>query len=581
MYQSDSDSSPQAPENTMLPPTVRGAEALIMSLIAEGVDTLFGYPGGAIMPVYDALYGFQDRLRHVLVRHEQGAVHSAQGYARVTRRPGVCIVTSGPAATNLVTGIADAMVDSTPLVCITGQVSSWLLGTDAFQETDVINVTAPVTKWNIQVTRAEDIPDAVARAFHIACTGRPGPVLLDITRDAQMGMMQFRHEKVTRIRSYAPVLRSTDESLAQAAELINAAERPMIIAGQGVVLSGAEQQLIEFAERVGAPIAWTLLGLDAFPTSHPQSVGMVGMHGRYGANVKSAQCDVLISIGMRFDDRVTGNPKTYAAQAKIIHFELDPAEVDKIVKAAVPVVGDARDSLERIMPLLQRRTHAGWMEEFRECDRIEYQKVIHRDLYPECEGIRMGEVIRNLNDLTDGRAVVVTDVGQHQMVASRYTRYEDPHTSITSGGLGTMGFALPAAIGAAIAQPDRTVVAVIGDGGFQMTLQELGTIMQENAAVKILILNNSFLGMVRQWQELFFERRYSNTEMINPDFVKLSEAYSVPARKVSERSELMDGLRQMIETPGAFLLEVVVEKETNVFPMVPSGASVADIRLEA
>ena len=565
----------------MSPPTVRGAEALIMSLIAEGVDTVFGYPGGAIMPVYDALYGFQDRLRHVLVRHEQGAVHSAQGYARVTRRPGVCIVTSGPAATNLVTGIADAMVDSTPLVCITGQVSSWLLGTDAFQETDVINVTAPVTKWNIQVTRAEDIPDAVARAFHIAATGRPGPVLLDITRDAQMGVMQFRHEKVTSIRSYAPVLRSTDESLAQAAELINAAERPMIMAGQGVVLSGAEQQLIAFAERVGAPVAWTLLGLDAFPTSHPQSVGMVGMHGRYGANVKSAHCDVLIGIGMRFDDRVTGNPKTYAAQAKIIHFELDPAEVNKIVKTAVPVVGDARDSLERIMPLLHKRTHAAWMEEFRECDRIEHQKVIQRDLYPECEGIRMGEVIRHLNDLTDGRAVVVTDVGQHQMVASRYTRYEDPHTSITSGGLGTMGFALPAAIGAAIAQPERTVVAVIGDGGFQMTLQELGTIMQENAAVKILILNNSFLGMVRQWQELFFERRYSNTEMINPDFIKLSEAYSVPARKVSERDELVDGLRQMIETPGAFLLEVVVEKETNVFPMVPSGASVADIRLEA
>jgi acetolactate synthase-1/2/3 large subunit len=561
-------------------PLVSGAEAVVLALIAEGVDLVFGYPGGAIMPVYDALYAHRERLHHVLVRHEQGAVHAAQGYARVKRKAGVCIATSGPGATNLVTGIADAQVDSTPLVCITGQVPSHLLGTDAFQETDVINVTAPITKWNVQVTRAEDIADAIARAFYIANAGRPGPVLVDITKDAQVATTRFRHERCTGLRSYVPRPRATQASIEEAAALINGAKKPLIIAGHGAVLGRAEAELRAVAERTGAPVAWTLLGLDAFPTSHPQSVGMVGMHGRYGANIKTNECDVLIGVGMRFDDRVTGDPKTYAAQAKVVHLEIDSAEVNKIIPAAVACVGDAKDSLARLLPLLEERRHDGWMAEFRACDAIEQEKVIRHDLQPEGPGLHMGEVVAAIATRTEGRAVIVSDVGQHQMAASRYSRYEEPCTSITSGGLGTMGFALPAAIGAALAEPHRTVVAIIGDGGFQMTAQELGTIMQTGAAVKVVLLNNSFLGMVRQWQELFFERRYSQTDMMNPDFIKLAQAYDVPAQKVETREALADALDLMLATPGPYLLDVRVEREGNVFPMVPSGASISNIRLE-
>lgn len=558
---------------------VSGAEATVLSLLHEGVDTIFGYPGGAIMPVYDALHGYTDALKHVLGRHEQGAIHAAQGYARAARRTGVVIATSGPGATNLVTGIADAYMDSTPLVCITGQVPSHLLGKDAFQETDVINVTSPVTKWNVQVTRAQDIPAAIARAFFIASSGRPGPVLVDITKDAQNAEFEFSYEPCRGLRSYVSDRHASDAALDAAAALINSAEKPLLIAGQGVVLSGAESALLAFAEKTGVPVAWTLLGLDAFPTGHPLSVGMVGMHGKYGANIKTNECDVLIGVGMRFDDRVTGDPNRYAVQAKVVHLEIDPAEINKIIPAAVPVLGDARDSLQRLLPRMQQRSHQAWIEEFRVCDAIEQARVIDPELHPTGPELRMGEAVRLIAELTEGRAVVVSDVGQHQMMAARYSRFEAPNTSITSGGLGTMGFALPAAIGAKIGAPDKTVVAIIGDGGFQMTLQELGMIMQTRAAVKVVILNNSFLGMVRQWQELFFESRYSATEMENPDFVVLASAYGIKADRVTEREQLKRSIREMLEHPGAYLLDVVVEQQGNVFPMVPSGASVSDISL--
>jgi acetolactate synthase-1/2/3 large subunit len=558
---------------------VSGAEATVLCLLHEGVDTIFGYPGGAIMPVYDALHGYTDALTHILGRHEQGAIHAAQGYARAARRTGVVIATSGPGATNLVTGIADAYMDSTPLVCITGQVPSHLLGKDAFQETDVINVTSPVTKWNIQVSRACDIPGAIARAFFIARSGRPGPVLVDITKDAQNAELEFSYTPCTGLRSYVSDRHASDDAIKSAAEVINSAKKPLLIAGQGVVLSGAEMALLAVAEKTGIPVAWTLLGLDAFPTGHPLSVGMVGMHGKYGANIKTNECDVLIGVGMRFDDRVTGDPARYAAQAKVVHLEIDPAEINKIIPAAVPVLGDARDSLQRLLDHLNEGSHPEWMAEFRACDVIEDERVIQAEVHPTGPELRMGEAIRLIAEHTHGKAVIVSDVGQHQMMAARYSRYEARNTSITSGGLGTMGFALPAAIGAKIGVPEKTVVAVIGDGGFQMTLQELGMIMQTRAAVKIVILNKSFLGMVRQWQELFFDGRYSATEMENPDFVVLASAYGIKASRVSERAHLEDAIVGMLEHPGPYLLDVVVEQQGNVFPMVPSGASVSDISL--
>ncbi len=560
---------------------VSGATALVRSLVAEGVQTLFGYPGGAIMPVYDALYDVRDSLRHILVRHEQGAVHAAQGYARVSGRVGVCIATSGPGATNLVTGIADAQIDSTPLVCITGQVSSRVLGTDAFQETDVVNVTAPITKWNCQITRACDISEAVAKAFYIARTGRPGPVLIDFTKDAQIELTRFVHQPCVKVRSYVPRAIPSRAALAEAAALIDGASRPYLIAGQGVTLSGGEAALIAFAEKTGVPVATTLLGLSSFPTRHPLSVGMVGMHGKYGANVKTNTCDVLIAVGMRFDDRVTGDLNRYARQARVIHVELDASEIGKNVKPAVALHGDARETLEHLAHLVSPRSHDAWLAEFRACDAIEDEKVVRDELSPASGGLRMGEVVHRIAEATAGEAIVVSDVGQHQMAAARYSNFARKVSSVTSGGLGTMGFGLPAALGAKVAAPDRTVIAFIGDGGFQMTLQELGTIRQTGAAVKIVILNNSFLGMVRQWQELFFERRYSHTEMNNPDFVQIAAAYGIAGLKVAGREALSGAISAMLAHPGAFLLDVTVERESNVFPMVPSAASVSDVLLEA
>lgn len=574
-----SPTQPTAADQTQTP-WVSGAEAVVRSLLAEGVDLIFGYPGGAIMPVYDALLGWEDQLRHVLVRHEQGAIHAAQGVARISGRAGVCMATSGPGATNLVTGLADALIDSTPLVVITGQVPTRLLGTDAFQETDVMNLTAPVTKWNVQVTRAADIPAAMAKAFYVAQSGRPGPVLLDITKDAQQGRLQFAYEPCTSLRSYLPTPRPSDEALLAAAHLLNQAERPLIVAGHGVVLSGGEQALLTLAEKTGIPVAWTLLGCDAFPSRHPLAVGMVGMHGRYAPNVMTNACDVLLAVGMRFDDRVTGNPATYARQAKIIHLEIDPAEVGKIITPTVTVLGDAKGSLERICALAAPRQHTAWRAEFAKLDAVEWDKVMRNDLQPSGDALRMGEVIALVAEMTQGQAVIVSDVGQHQMAAARYSDFAVPRTQITSGGLGTMGFALPAALGAKLAAPDRTVVAVIGDGGFQMTMQELGTLMQTRAAVKIVLLNNSFLGMVRQLQELLHGGRYSQTEMDNPDFVQIASAYRMGALCVQTRDELRPALQTMLAARGPFLLDVRVERQENVFPFVPSGASIADIQLE-
>ncbi len=559
---------------------ITGAEAVIRCLLEEGVDLIYGYPGGAIMPVYDELYKYQDKLTHILTRHEQGATHSAQGYARTSGKVGVAIATSGPGATNLVTGIADAQIDSTPMVCITGQVASHLLGSDAFQETDIIGISTPVTKWNIQITKAEDIPAVMAKAFYIARSGRPGPVLVDITKDAQFAEIDFSYEKCKGIRSYKAIPKTEPQSLKDAAALINAAKKPMIVWGQGVILGNAEAEFKAFVEKAGIPSAWTILGVSALETAHPLNVGMVGMHGNYGPNKLTNECDLLIAIGMRFDDRVTGNLATYAKQAKVVHFEIDPAEISKNVKADVAVMGNVKDTLATILPEVNENTHTSWLQEFAAYDKIENDSVIQEELYPSKNGISMGEVIRNVNEVTKGDAVVVTDVGQHQMMAIRYAEFVKSKSNVTSGGLGTMGFALPAAIGAKMGAPDRQVVAVIGDGGYQMTIQELGTIFQNNIGVKILVLNNEFLGMVRQWQELFFENRYASTEMTNPDFVKIAEGYSIPANRVTERADLADAVKTMFETEGAYFLEVCVEKENNVFPMIPTGASVSDIRLK-
>ena len=559
---------------------ISGSEAIVRCLLAEGVDVLYGYPGGAIMPVYDELYKYEDKINHVLTRHEQCAAHAAQGYARISGKVGVAMATSGPGATNLVTGIADAQIDSTPIVCITGQVPSHLLGSDAFQETDIVGISTPVTKWNHQVTKASQIPEIIARAFYIAKSGRPGPVLIDITKDAQFEEFDFQYKKCTGVRSYVPVPKTDPSSISAAAALINSAKKPLIIWGQGIILSKAETELKALVEKAGIPAAWTIMGASALPTSHPLNIGMVGMHGNYAPNVLTNDCDVLIAIGMRFDDRVTGKLDEYATQAKIVHLEIDPAEVDKNIKTDVAVLGDAKQSLLELLPQVNDNSHNEWLQKFKDLYEIEYEKVIKNDLHPTKAGLTMGEVLKEINIQTKGEAAIVSDVGQHQMIACRYADFNITKSNITSGGLGTMGFALPAAIGAKMAAPDREVVAVIGDGGYQMTIQELGTIFQNKLPVKIVVLNNEFLGMVRQWQQLFFEKRYASTEMVNPNFVAIAQGYYIEAKKVTKREDLAATVKEMIDSDGPYFLEVCVEKEGNVFPMVPSGASVSDIRLE-
>jgi len=558
---------------------ISGSEAVVRCLLAEGVETVYGYPGGAIMPIYDELYKYQDKLHHVLTRHEQGATHAAQGFARISGKVGVAMATSGPGATNLITGIADAQIDSTPMVCITGQVASHLLGSDAFQETDIIGISTPVTKWNHQITKASEIPEVLAKAFYIAKSGRPGPVLIDITKDAQFEEFDFEYKPCEAIRSYKPVPETQPEQVKAAADLINSAKKPMIVWGQGVILGEAEEELKAVIEKAGIPSAWTILGASAIPTSHPLNIGMVGMHGNYAPNKLTNECDVLIAIGMRFDDRVTGNLATYAKQAKVIHFEIDPAEVDKNVKTDIAVLGDAKTSLAALLPLLEAKSHDNWHNEFKKLYDVEFEKVIKNDLHPTKEGLTMGEVLKQINTETKGEAAIVSDVGQHQMIACRYADFKVSKSNITSGGLGTMGFALPAAIGAKMAAPNREVVAIIGDGGYQMTIQELGTIFQTRVPVKIVVLNNDFLGMVRQWQQLFFDRRYASTELVNPDFVQIAKGYHIDAKRVTKREELADAVKEMIASDSAYFLEVCVEKEDNVFPMIPTGASVSDVRL--
>ncbi|NRD19329.1 biosynthetic-type acetolactate synthase large subunit [Winogradskyella eckloniae] len=559
---------------------ISGSEAVIKCLLAEGVTTLYGYPGGAIMPVYDELFKYQDQIHHVLTRHEQGAAHAAQGYARISGKVGVAMATSGPGATNLITGIADAQIDSTPLVCITGQVGSHLLGSDAFQETDIVGISTPVTKWNCQITKASQIPEVLAKAFYIAKSGRPGPVLIDITKDAQFEEFDFQYKKCTGVRSYKPVPKTDTSALKAAAELMNNAKKPLIVWGQGVILGKAEDEFKAIIEKSGIPSAWTILGASAIPSSHHLNVGMVGMHGNYAPNVLTNECDVLIAIGMRFDDRVTGNLATYAKQAKIVHFEIDPAEIDKNVKTDVAVLGDAKSSLKALLPLLNTNTHSQWHQKFKDLYQIEFDKVIKNDLHPTKDGLTMGEVLKEINIQTEGKAAIVSDVGQHQMIACRYAEFNVSKSNITSGGLGTMGFALPAAIGAKMAAPEREVIMIAGDGGYQMNIQELGTIFQQKVPVKIVVLNNEFLGMVRQWQQLFFDKRYASTEMVNPDFVAIAKGYQIEAQKVSERKDLKAAVKEMIDCDGPYFLEVRVEKEDNVFPMIPTGASVSDIRLE-
>ena len=560
--------------------SISGSVAVLEALIAENVTTIFGYPGGAIMPIYDALYDYADKLNHILVRHEQGGIHAGQGYARTSGDVGVVFATSGPGATNLVTGLADAMIDSTPLVCITGQVFAHLLGTDAFQETDVINITTPVTKWNYQVTDATEIPAVLAKAFYIAKSGRPGPVLIDITKNAQLQKFDYEgYTKCIHIRSYRPSPIVRKEYVEAAAKLVNEAERPFVIFGQGVILGKAEKEFKAFIEKAGIPAAWTIMGMSAIPTEHPLAVGMLGMHGNYGPNLLTNECDILIAVGMRFDDRVTGRLDKYAKQAKVIHLDIDPAEIDKNVKTTVPVWGDCKETLPMLTALVDQKVYPQWLQKFEECREKEQEKVINEELDPTTDVLTMGEVIKLVNELTKGDAIIVTDVGQHQMVACRYAKYNQTKSNVTSGGLGTMGFALPAAIGAKFGDPKRTVVAIIGDGGFQMTLQELGTIMQFNVDIKILILNNEFLGMVRQWQELFHEKRYSFTDITSPDFVQVARAYRIEGRSVADRKDLKKALTEMLNHKGSYLLEVMVGKENNVFPMVPQGKGVAEVVL--
>lgn len=560
---------------------LKGSDAIVECLIKEGVDTLFGYPGGAIMPLYDSLFDYQDDLKHILTRHEQGAIHAAQGYARVSKKVGVCLATSGPGATNLITGLADAYIDSTPLVCITGQVASHLLGTDAFQETDVLGVSTPVTKWNIQITKAAEIPEAISKAFFIARSGRPGPVLIDITKDAQFDTLNFKYSVCKSIRSYKPLPNINIERIKEAAELINKAARPMVLFGQGVILGHAKDEFKAFIEKAGIPAAWTILGVSAIPNEHPLNVGMLGMHGNYSTNKLTSECDVLIAVGMRFDDRVTGKVSTFAAQAKVIHLEIDPAEIDKIIKTDVAVLGDCKSSLSLLTDYVKAKEYPSWRNRFSELDQEEYTEVQKAELHPDPESkITMAEVIDCISKKTKGEAIIVTDVGQHQMIAHRYYNYKAWNSNVTSGGLGTMGFALPAAIGAKLGQPQKQVIAIIGDGGFQMTLQELGTIFQYNIPVKILVLNNEFLGMVRQWQQLFFDKRYASTEMVNPDFQTIVKGYHIETELVDARESLQAAVDRFVDSKESRFLEVRVGKEDNVFPMVPTGSSVSDIRLK-
>ncbi|MFN8252927.1 MAG: biosynthetic-type acetolactate synthase large subunit [Ferruginibacter sp.] len=560
--------------------SISGSEAVLDAFLQEGVTTIFGYPGGAIMPIYDALYDYNDKLQHILVRHEQGAIHAAQGFARASGKTGVVFATSGPGATNLVTGLADAMIDSTPVVCVTGQVFAHLLGTDAFQETDVINITTPVTKWNYQVTDATEIPAVLAKAFYIAASGRPGPVLIDITKNAQLQKFDYEgYKKCEHIRSYRPAPIIRKQYVEDAAKLINEAERPFVIFGQGVILGKAEKEFKAFIEKGGLPAAWTIMGMSAIPTDHPLGVGMLGMHGNYGPNLLTNECDVLIAVGMRFDDRVTGRLDKYARQAKIVHLDIDPAEIDKNVKTTVPVWGDCKETLPMLTELLSPKTYPAWLQKFNDCMAKEKASCIDPEMNPTGEVMTMGEVIKELNAQTEGNAIIVTDVGQHQMVACRYAKMNNSKSNITSGGLGTMGYGLPAAIGAAYGDPSRTTVAIIGDGGFQMTIQELGTIMQYKPDVKILILNNNFLGMVRQWQQLFHEKRYSFVDIQSPDFVQVAKGYSIPGKSISKREDLKNAVSEFLNSKGSYLLEVMVGKENNVFPMVPQGRGVAEIVL--
>lgn len=558
---------------------ISGAEAVILSLIEEGVDLIFGYPGGAIMPIYDALYDYEDKVRHILVRHEQGATHAAEGYGRITGKAGVCFATSGPGATNLVTGIADAMIDSIPMVCITGQVSSAVLGTDAFQEIDVIGITIPITKWNAQVTEAKDIPGVIAKAFYIATHGRPGPVLVDITKDAQFEKFDYSYKKVFNIPSMVLPPKPLESKIQEAAELINSAKKPYILAGHGIEISNSFQELQDLSEKAHIPVACTLHGLSVFPTGHENYAGMLGMHGNYGPNFLCNDADVVMAIGMRFDDRVTGDLKGYLKNAKIIHIEIDPAEIDKIMKVDVAINSDAKQALQALLPLINENKHIEWHQQFKACAKDEYEKVISKGLNSKSEKIGMIEVVDSISKLTKGEAIIVADVGQHQMMSARYYQFQKYNSWVTSGGLGTMGFALPASMGCKLAAPKRTVIAIIGDGSFQMTLQELATIAQDNIEVKILILNNNFLGMVRQWQQLFFDNRYSFVDLKNPDFVKVTEGFGIKAARVAKRENLKEELQKMLDFNGPYLLEVEVEKEENVFPMVPSGASVTDVRL--
>ena len=560
--------------------TITGAEALMRSLEHEGVQTIFGYPGGSIMPVFDALYDHRKTLNHILVRHEQGATHAAQGFARVSGQVGVCLVTSGPGATNTITGIADAMIDSTPIVVIAGQVSTGFLGTDAFQEVDLVGITQPITKWSYQIRRAEDVPWAVARAFYIARSGRPGPVVLDFAKNAQVDKMEYEPATVDFIRSYQPVPDMDMEAIREAVDLINAAERPLVLVGQGVELGNAQAELRAFIEKAELPAGRTLLGLSALPTDHPLNKGMLGMHGNLGPNINTNKCDVLIAVGMRFDDRVTGNVATYAPQAKIIHFDIDPAEIDKNIKTDVAVLGDCKQTLPAVTELLKPATHKEWLDSFRTYEEVEEEKVIRPELYRTTRELSMGEVVRAVSEATNNEAVLVTDVGQNQMMSARYFKYTRERSIVTSGGLGTMGFGLPAAIGATFGRPDRTVCVFMGDGGLQMNLQELGTVMEQKAPVKMILMNNNYLGNVRQWQAMFFNRRYSFTPMLNPDYMQIAAAYGIPSRRVMERSELADAIREMLATDGPFLLEACVEEEGNVMPMTPPGGSVNQMLLE-